>query len=549
MQFWDEKNPSYKKSIPYKVAYAACLLLFVFLGYKWHSDLSNVMDILAADEAEYLRNGIALFHHIYKDWGPSYNIWYKVLSFFTNSKIELYYLNYTITAVLATMLLFIVLERFDVHIIVALFISGMFFLSEINIETWPRVSHFVFIVLMLGLFIASYLKNATQQLFLFAGIAVVVAYARPEVRPFALVVFAMAFWVWYRQKTPIRQVIFFLVFAFCLLLFFQIVYGSPAENYRGNVDRMYIAFCQHVAVNEFLHHDKTVDPMAGWRVYADKIFPACDTFTCILKTYPSAIFKNIQYNISTYLLTILNTLGSFFFPILLIKKKKLFLMVCVSLVLMMMACFVYKPFRQQLFVRIKQHIWVFLALFVIGIPTMMTSVLIFPRLHYLLCHVFLMIFIVATFLTFIYQKLRIPNGIILVVIMLFVLISPRASAYKFFRDNPDLGNMCGQKFIQYFNKDTQNKHVLFSDILNFSYMLPDNYSDYSVEYDFKNGMQFEKVRQENNIDIVIVNQNILKNPYLSKDSTWNHFLQHYETFGYEKKQVFNECNIYILQKK
>ncbi|MEZ5053884.1 MAG: hypothetical protein R2807_03820 [Chitinophagales bacterium] len=548
MQFWDEKNPSYKKSISYKVAYVACLLLFVFLGYKWHSDLMHVMDILAADEAEYLRNGTALFQHIYKDWGPSYNIWYKLLSVFTNSKIELYYLNYTVTAVLATMFLFVVLERYDIHIIVALFISGMFFLSEINIETWPRVSHFVFIVLMLGLFIASYLKMLPNNFFI-CWYCRNCCLCKAEVRPFALIIFAMAFWVWYRQKTPIRQVVYILVVAFCLLLFFQIVYGSPAENYRGNVDRMYIAFCQHVAVNEFLHHDRTVDAMAGWRVYADKIFPACDTFTCILKTYPSAIFKNIQYNISNYLLTILNTLGSFLFPILLIKKKKLFLLICASLVLLFVACFAYKPFRQQLVARIQQHIWVFLSLFIIGIPTMMTSVLIFPRLHYLLCHIFLLIFILATFLTFIYQKLRIPNGIILVVMLLFVLIAPKASAYKFFRDNPDLGNMCGQKFIQHFNKDTQNTHVIFSDILNFSYLLPENYSDYSVEYDFKKGMQFEQVRQEKNIDIIFVNQNILKNPYLSKDSTWNHFLQHYETLGYEKKQVFNECNIYILQKK
>ena len=131
----------------------------------------------------------------------------------------------------------------------------------------------------------------------------------------------------------------------------------------------------------------------------------------------------------------------------------------------------------------------------------------------------------------------------------FIVISPTAANYKFFRDNDDLGNLCGQKYVHYFNKDQQKKHIIFSDILNLSYLLPNNYSDYSVEYDFKKNMQFDSVRRANKIDIVFVNQNILKNPYLSKDSTWLHFLKRYEDFGFEKKQIYNECNIYILQQK
>ena len=80
-------------------------------------------------------------------------------------------------------------------------------------------------------------------------------------------------------------------------------------------------------------------------------------------------------------------------------------------------------------------------------------------------------------------------------------------------------------------------------------MLPDNYSDFSVEYNFKKGMQFDSVRLKDNIDIILVNENIRKNPYLRKDSTWNIFLQHYDEFGFEKKAIYNECNIYLLQKK
>lgn len=79
-------------------------------------------------------------------------------------------------------------------------------------------------------------------------------------------------------------------------------------------------------------------------------------------------------------------------------------------------------------------------------------------------------------------------------------------------------------------------------------MLPDNYIDFSVEYDFKNGMRFDSVRTKENIDIIFVNENILKNPYLIKDSTWNNFLNNYSAFGFEKKVIYNECNIFLLQK-
>ena len=175
MLFWNDSQPDYKKSVSYKVAYVSCIFILLFLWYRWQSNLSSVMDILAADEAEYLRNGISLFGKLYKDWGPSYNIWYKFLSLFAHTKVELYYLNYSVTAILSALLLFNILEKYEIHITVALFISGLFFLSEINIQTWPRVSHFVFTLILCGLFFAKYLRYNTQKLFLFSAIAIILS--------------------------------------------------------------------------------------------------------------------------------------------------------------------------------------------------------------------------------------------------------------------------------------------------------------------------------------------------------------------------------------
>ena len=548
MNFKNTQDIDDTTSIKYKSIYAVCILFLCFIGYKWQGNLSVYMDILAADEAEYLRNGTALFNTIHKDWGPSYNIWYKLLSYFTHSKLELYYLNYKLTAILAAVLLFVVLERFKIQLIIAFFIACLFFFSSLNIETWPRVSHFVFICILLGLYLSSFIKDNVAKLFLFAAVSIIAAYARPEIRPFSFALYALALVVWYFNKTPFAKTGTAFIAAFILLIFFQWIFGAPASFYRGNVDRMYIAFCQHVAVNEFLHHDKTVDAMAGWRVYANKVFPLCDTFSCIIKTYPLAVLKNIGYNIPNYFLTLTTVLGSFLFPVVVLKKHKIFIGVCVIMWLFIVLSLFYKPFRQALFAALKRYKWQFISVTIIGLPSMLTSILIFPRLHYLLCHIFIFIFVLSFLLSQVVRKINLPLFSIFPLMILMYFISPKANNYKYFSDNHDLGNLCGQKYVQYFNKDSNNRHVIFSDILNLSYMLPNNYADYSVEYDFKKGMKFDSIRNKFNIDIVLVNENILKNPYLKQDSTWWNFLTNYQQFGFDKKQVYNECNIYILTK-
>ena len=66
----------------YYILILGSMLALVISGLKWATGLQGHLDILLADEAEYLRNGLNLFDKIAKNWGPTYNIWYKLLSFF-----------------------------------------------------------------------------------------------------------------------------------------------------------------------------------------------------------------------------------------------------------------------------------------------------------------------------------------------------------------------------------------------------------------------------------------------------------------------------------
>ena len=59
------------------------------------------------------------------------------------------------------------------------------------------------------------------------------------------------------------------------------------------------------------------------------------------------------------------------------------------------------------------------------------------------------------------------------------------------------------------------------------------------------GMKFDSIRNKFNIDIVLVNENILKNPYLKQDSTWWNFLTNYQQFGFDKnKYIMNVIFIF-----
>jgi hypothetical protein len=70
----------------YYLLILSCMLALIVSGLKWASGLQGHLDILLADEAEYLRNGLNLFDKIAKNWGPTYNIWYKLLSFFQQTR-------------------------------------------------------------------------------------------------------------------------------------------------------------------------------------------------------------------------------------------------------------------------------------------------------------------------------------------------------------------------------------------------------------------------------------------------------------------------------
>ena len=123
------------------------LLIICGIKVSWH--LEQYMDIVFWDESLYLTRGVSMFKEIPKTWGPSYSLWYKMLSYFFTDKLDLYYFNFKFTTILISVAFFLLLMSCGIQRILA-FIFSLFFLSSfINLPLWPRVSHFCVIVLII----------------------------------------------------------------------------------------------------------------------------------------------------------------------------------------------------------------------------------------------------------------------------------------------------------------------------------------------------------------------------------------------------------------
>ena len=171
-----------KSNLPFtdKFLFLGCLFIII-IGIYTVYDIQKYADILFWDESLYMQKGLQLWQQPSLDWGPFYNIWYKLLSYFTSDKIELYYLNIKVLCVLLPLLLFIFLMVNNINPMLSFFVSILFLYSYINLPIWPKVSHWCLIVFLIALIISKRFINSVYLKFLTIILGMIVcSYIRPE---------------------------------------------------------------------------------------------------------------------------------------------------------------------------------------------------------------------------------------------------------------------------------------------------------------------------------------------------------------------------------
>jgi hypothetical protein len=529
-------------------SYIVGVIILFIGGIKWAWHLPGTMDITFGDEAQYLRYGTDLFHVIKKDWGPSYNIWYKCLSLFQSNPVKLFYLNYQVTGILIALVLYIFLIRYSISSVISLWLSFCFLFSTTVIDTWPRVSHFAVIVLLLFLIAVRKSSSNARKLLLISLAFYIAAYARPELfSSFILISLVTAYFL-VKERSQFKSWLPVLIVVALIILINFFIYQLPANSYKG-IDRTYIAFSQHYAINYVIEHKAAFNPISEWIDFAHKTFGDCTNFGCILKTHPEAVLHHSILNLQKYLLTLLQFIINILFPTVITGKKIIQFAVLLSLLAVVLLVSFHPSSRQRFLEQARQHKLLLFILFLFGLPSMGASILIFPRQHYLLMHSLLIIYILALLLNSISLIRRIHPLTAILLCSLLLMKSPDAKKYSYYQTDSDSKNQCNRKLVEYIAQHNDRKpHTVFSNHLSLSMLLPENFSDFNTEYEYKPGMRFDGIVKEKKVDYIVIRPILLQEKLLNGDSTWLNFVKNPEAQGFSKTIYCDSCESYLLIK-
>jgi hypothetical protein len=237
------------------------------------------------------------------------------------------------------------------------------------------------------------------------------------------------------------------------------------------------------------------------------------------------------------------------FPTAIIGKRIIHLIVFAGFFLALGFVLLHADSRKRFLLQLKTNRLLLLVLFLFALPSIGTSVLIFPRQHYLLMQSLLLIYLVALVLNSLPFIPRLHPAVGLILIALLSIKSPKARKFNYYQLDRESKNQCNRKLTEYITRHNDNKpHTIFSNHLSMSMMLPSNFSDFNTEYEYKPGMQFSTVLKEQKIDYIVIREILLQEKLIGSDSTWTNFLQAPEAYGFAKEMYCDSCTSYILIK-
>lgn len=275
-----------------KQRWIAYLLLGLFLfvaAYRYARPVNKVLDIGFNDETRYLNEGVYLREeNLHTLRAPLYAVWYAGLARVERDPLALYDLNLRLQIILLPMVLFAALLLSRVPPFWAFLIGWGWLLTDANLEPWPRVSAFAWIMLMLGIGLYQRFRASFKGWgFLLTAVGLSM-YARPEMMlPFALLAVTAIWAVEKRQRKAL------LIWLGALILLLVALFGSPNEP-----GRLFEAFGQHFA---FRWHKQYVTEgllWNHWQEALDKAFGApVNSFRDVLQANPWLVEKHILANL------------------------------------------------------------------------------------------------------------------------------------------------------------------------------------------------------------------------------------------------------------
>lgn len=538
----------------------ATVVLFCFLIYQLINlsfQIPKCVDITGNDEAIYLHTGLFFNYHIHHDFGPSYNFWYYLLSFFEDTPVELYYLNILAIIWICSISIFVFCYRISRNPFLAAVFSLLFALHPMVIGLAPHVSLFCLMLLLLMINIAFLFKDNLRRAIVYSIGLFLCFCARPEF--IIAFIFSIVFIQIYavkqiRKKTPLPYV--FLSF-YVLFIFGTLYILKPASTTFNGVDRMYFAFVQHWIMAQGFF-DKTV--FANTSIYdllnvkMVHIFGSEKTFVGIITHQPFLVLKHIGFNICISIVMLFDFFQKYFLPTCYFSQHKILLPI---LFLILMICTTYFLRKEIVFNPTNwkndaKSLGIIILLFLSGI--IISNFIIGLQLHYYLLTFGMLLPGLIYFISTTKQQNKVVSTVCMFLLILMIFFKPNISKNKFSHINMlDACKLPNQKICNYIEnkipKSNKIQLLAIEESLEY-YTGKNNFKTLTVCSISTDSNTLIYNFQKNNINMILVDEGLRCFSKNYVDKGLQYILQNPLKYGFTKKITFKNLeHTYLLYKE
>ena len=522
------------------------ILILLAAGLILVHNLAAWKDVEFGDETTYLGSGLS-FSIPFKggaQWGPLYAAWYAFWHLFIPNSLDLYYFNWALLSVLAGITVFLFLRSLHLFFWLSVWLSVLFLFSAQNLPLNPKISIAPFCLILGTLAMTQFKQYPNCIRFLWVALTgLLCAYFRPEFYvSFLLGIALMGWWVWKEKAIQQRSAVISIgTFAF-IAVTLHLLFENPLLS--GDSSRSAVAFQQHFIVNysAWKHQPEPSTIEAQLRLFHQVLGADVQTLTDALQAQPAWTLKHIFTNLThTLTANLKNTVDTFYQTLFRgwYSPWRSVLAAIVALVFLGVIDYrtTWRNFRQK-----SVDGWGLVALLSLIFPTLVATILIYPRTHYLVFHLILIFWVIAFIANRIsFSKLSffqtIPSTP-LFGLALFGFLVLQLPNYHRQSPTPAADNV---RFITQIQPD-ERLRVLERDW--YRVFLKQD-SDWIHVEEYTDG-DFVKFVQQKNINFILMTQDMQS--YFAKDPGFSAFLKQYKSEGFTKLNT-NSVGDYLLIKQ
>lgn len=519
------------------IMFLAALLI---AALKCTYQLDTVVDIGLADESIYLHDGVTLLSHGLPcaSYTPLYALWYFLLSLMQPDRVHLYYLNYTILCVLPVLLLYILFRRLQLREVPAFFLSLLFLISSANIPTSPKPSHF-FLLVILPFFVTAFALRSTSSVYATLAAAFLLgSFIRVEALLSFFLIIVWCFYLIARKRLLIRtrgeRIVVFCVFLSAMLLFiFAGIPGISCGSERG-----FTAFAQHFSLNWVRWTGSDANPWTDASRIVSQQFGGAESIFSAAFTNPALFVQHCASNLYTFL-THLPSLFLLHYNILLTTTataKKMEAGILFLILLMIVSFFLLR--WKKLGFRWGKNACALPPGFAVAmIPFILSSIIIYPRDHYLLIAGTMMILLILSLKPRtlpLFPRVKYPYHIL--ISLVGVLLTPTITSETTI--TPPLPNRRTIEFLQ--SQKIQRAVNLFEIEVSTGWYVGENY--HSIDL-YRKDEGFIDFTSHHAINMILLTDDLQSNRALTSDLQWNDFLLNFKRYGFSRISIPNSDRI------